>query len=173
MNGEVQAPKKKRTWIWIVLGIFVFLGFVAVGGIFVAISFFRQNFSVSENMSESTAESQFAAIRAKFPNQQPLIQMRDGRPQYVEERATEPDNKRPLSTLHIIAFDKDEEKVVNFSLPFWILRMKSGPIRISAYQQGWDDRGVSFRIEDIEKHGPGIIVDHTEGSEGRVLIWAE
>ena len=39
--------------------------------------------------------------------------------------------------------------------------MKSGPIRISAYQQGWDDRGVSFRVEDIEKHGPGIIVDVT------------
>ena len=171
--GDQGPPRKKRTWIWVVLGIFVFLGFVAVGGIFVAISFFRQNFSVSENMSESTAESQFAAIRAKFPNQQPLIQMRDGRPQYVEERATEPDNKRPLSTLHIIAFDKDEEKVVNFSLPFWILRMKSGPIRISAYQHGWDDRGVSFRIEDIEKHGPGIIVDHTERNEGRVLIWAE
>ena len=62
---------------------------------------------------------------------------------------------------------------MTFSLPFWLLRMKSGPIRISAYQQGWDDRGVSFRIEDIEKHGPGIIVDHTERDEGRVLIWAE
>ena len=51
--------------------------------------------------------------------------------------------------------------------------MKSGPIRISAYQQGWDDRGVSFRVEDIEKHGPGIIVDVTEPNEGRVLIWAQ
>jgi hypothetical protein len=72
-----------------------------------------------------------------------------------------------------MAFDVDEGRLVNFSLPFWILRMKSGPIRISAYQQGWDDRGVSFRVEDLEKHGPGIIVDITEGNEGRVIIWAE
>ena len=172
MNGD--APQKKKyTWIWIVLGVFVFLVFVAIGGIFVAVSFFRQNFSVSENISQSSAESQFEAIRAKFPNQQPLIQMQDGRPQYVAERASEPGTGKPLSTMHIIAFDQDEGKVVNFSLPFWILRMKSGPIRISAYQQGWDDRGVSFRIEDIEKHGPGIIVDHKERDEGRVLIWAE
>ena len=171
--GDQGSGRKKRTWIWVVLGVFIFLVFVAIGGIFVAVSFFRQNFSVSENMSESTAESQFAAIRAKFPGQQPLIQLRDGKPQYVAERAGEAASGRPLSTLHIIAFDRDEEKVVNFSLPFWILRMKSGPIRISAYQQGWDDRGVSFRIEDIEKHGPGIIVDHTERNEGRVLIWAE
>ncbi len=62
---------------------------------------------------------------------------------------------------------------MTFSLPFWLLRMKSGPIRISAYQQGWDDRGVSFRVEDIEKHGPGIIVDVTEPNQGRVLIWAQ
>jgi hypothetical protein len=172
MNGEAPQ-KKRRTWIWIVLGVFVLLVFVAIGGVFVAVSFFRQNFSVSENMSQSSAEAEFDAVRAKFPGQQPLIQVQDGRPQYVAERANESANSRPLSTIHVIAFDQDEGKVVNFSLPMWILRMKSGPIRISAYQQGWDDRGVSFRIEDIEKHGPGIIVDHKEPDEGRVLIWAE
>jgi len=172
MNGDAPQ-KKKRTWIWVVLGVFIFLFFVAIGGVFVAVSFFRQNFEVTENISESSAESEFEAIRAKFPNQQPLIQMQDGRPQYVAERATQTGDGKPLNTLHIIAFDRDEGKVVNFSLPFWILRMKSGPIRISAYQQGWDDRGVSFRVEDIEKHGPGIIVDHKERDEGRVLIWAE
>ena len=73
----------------------------------------------------------------------------------------------------LVAYDRDEGNTVTFSLPFWLLRMKSGPIRISAYQQGWDDRGVSFRVEDIEKHGPGIIVDVTEKNEGRVLIWAQ
>ena len=67
----------------------------------------------------------------------------------------------------MIAFDRDEGNTVTFSLPFWLLRMKSGPIRISAYQQGWDDRGVSFRVEDIEKHGPGIIVDVTRSAERR------
>jgi hypothetical protein len=51
--------------------------------------------------------------------------------------------------------------------------MKSGPIRLSAYQQGWDDRGVSFDVKDIEKHGPGIIIDVVREREGRLLIWAE
>ena len=51
--------------------------------------------------------------------------------------------------------------------------MKSGPISFSAYASGWDDRGVSFRVEDIEQRGPGIVVDVTERNEGRVLIWAE
>jgi len=91
----------------------------------------------------------------------------------VAERASQTPAQTSLTTLHVLAFDQDEGQTVSFSLPFWVLRMKSGPIRISAYHQGWDDRGVSFRIEDIEKHGPGIIVDAMERSEGRVLIWAE
>jgi hypothetical protein len=87
--------------------------------------------------------------------------------------ANRPPAQTSLSTLHVLAFDRDKGETVTFSLPFWVLRMKSGPIRISAYQQGWDDRGVSLRVEDIEKHGPGIIIDATERNEGRVLIWAE
>ena len=113
-------------------------------------------------------------MRNRYPGQQPLIQLVDGRPEYVVERASQsaPPNTS-LTSVHVMAYDRDEGKVVTFSLPFWLLRMKSGPIRISAYQQGWDDRGVSFRIEDIEKHGPGIIVDATERNQGRVLVWAE
>ena len=74
--------------------------------------------------------------------------------------------------MHVMAWDDDERKLVTFSLPFWLLRMKSGPIRLSAYSQGWDDRGVSFRVEDLEKHGPGLLLDVNEPNEGRVIIWA-
>jgi hypothetical protein len=73
----------------------------------------------------------------------------------------------------VMAWDDEEGQLVAFSLPFWLLRMKSGPIRLSAYSQGWDDRGVSFRIEDLERHGPGLVLDVQERREGRVLIWAE
>ena len=170
MNGE--APKKNKTWLWIVLGVFVFFAMIAVGGIMVAVSLFRNNMSISET-TEADAMQQFEAVRGRYPGQQPLIQVVDGKPQYVAERASQSPATTSLSTVHILAYDSDEGKVVNFSLPFWLLRMKSGPIRISAYQQGWDDRGVSFRVEDIEKHGPGIIVDATRPNEGRVLVWAE
>ena len=166
------TPKKKRTWIWVVAGIFVLLFFVAIGGIFVAVSFFRQNLNVTQT-AEDAAMKQFDEVRNRFPGQQPLIQLVDDKPQYVEERARQSASQKPLTTLHVIAFDRDEGNLVTFSLPFWLLRMKSGPIRISAYQQGWDDRGVSFSVADIEKHGPGIIVDAAERGEGRVIIWAE
>ena len=170
MNDEL--PKKKRSWIPIVIGILIFCGVVAVGAIAFTVSWFRQNMTITKS-SEETAARQFDEVRARYPGQQPLIQLVDGHPQYVAERASKSSPQQSLTSIHVLAFDRDEGNTVTFSLPFWLLRMKSGPIRISAYHQGWDDRGVSFRIEDIEKHGPGIIVDVTERNEGRVLIWAE
>jgi hypothetical protein len=172
MNEDVPQPKKRK-WVAIILGTLFVFGMLAVGCVVAAVSFFRQNMDFSENISEAGAKSAFDAALARFPGQQPLIQMQDGRPQLVPERASQAATTKPLTTLHVLAYDSDEERTVNFSLPFWLLRMKSGPIRISAYQQGWDDRGVSFRIEDLEKHGPGIIVDASRPGEGRVLIWAE
>lgn len=169
MNDEL--PKKKRRWIPIVIGVLLLFLILGAGAIVLTVVWFRQNVTMADS-SEDSAQRQFEEVRNRFPGQQPLIQLVDNHPQYIPERATQ-SSSTPLSTLHVIAFDRDEGKVVTFSLPFWVLRLKSGPIRISAYQQGWDDRGVSFRVEDIEKHGPGIIVDASEPGEGRVLIWAE
>jgi hypothetical protein len=32
---------------------------------------------------------------------------------------------------------------------------------------------VRLRAEDIERHGPGILLDFTQRREGRVLVWIE
>lgn len=170
-QGSGSRPKK-RSWIWIVVGIFVFFMVVALGVVAFTAIWFRQNLTVTQS-GEDAATQQFEEVRRRYAGQEPLIKLVEGRPQYAAERASQAVSSVPLSSIHVIAYDRDEGNTVRFSLPFWLLRMKSGPIRISAYQQGWDDRGVEFRVEDIEKHGPGIIVDVTERNEGRVLIWAE
>jgi hypothetical protein len=170
MNDE--QPRKKRSWVPIVLGVLA-LGFVlTVGGCFVAISFLRQQMTVTDT-SASSAETEFEKVRARFAGQKPLIEMVDGKPQYAADRAAPSPPPAPLKTMHVMAWDDDEGKLVTFSVPFWLLRLKSGPIQLSAYSQGWDDRGVSFRVEDLEKHGPGLLLDVDEATEGRVLIWAE
>src|SRR5262245_12018239 len=136
MTEEVR--KKKNTWIWVVVGVFVFLAVLFVGSIVGIVVFFRQSLDVTENISASNASSEFDAVYSKFPGQQPLIQLVDGHPQLVAERAAQPGSGTTLSTLHVLAFDDDEEHLARLSLPWWLLRMKSGPIRLSAYQQGWD-----------------------------------
>ena len=167
-----NAPAKKRTWLWVVIGVFFVLVVLAIAGITISVAFFRQSMTVTA-MTSNNATEQFNEVRARYPGQQPLIQMVDDRPQFVADRAAKAGAvTTPLKTMHVMAWDDDEEQLVTFSLPFWLLRMKSGPIRLSAYSQGWDDRGVSFRIEELERQGPGIVLD-TEQRDGRVLIWVE
>jgi len=170
MNHE--GHKKTRRWLPIVIGVLVLFGVLAIGAVAFTAFWFRQNLTITRS-DDDAATGQFEEVRRRYPGQQPLIQLVDGRPQFVAERASQSAASSPLSTIHVLAFDRDEGRTVSFSLPFWLLKMKSGPIRLSAYQQGWDDRGVSFNVEDIEKRGPGIIVDVTEGNDGRVLIWAQ
>lgn len=167
------SPKKKRTWLWVLAGSFVLFVFLAIGGLIFAISFFRDNMQVTRDVTANTATSEFDAVYAKYPGQKPLIQLVDNRPQLVADRASQAPGGRALATLHVLAFDSNSDEMVRFSLPFWLLRMKSGPIRLSAYSQGWDDRGVSFDIKDIEAAGPGIVVDVARDREGRLLVWAE
>lgn len=168
-----EATPKKRRWIAIVLGVLVLLFFMAVGAIIFTVSYFRQNLQVSHNIAESTATTEFDAVYTRFPGQKPLIQLVDGRPQLIADRASKSPSTQALQTLHVIAFDRGDEEMAKFTLPFWLLRMKSGPIRLSAYSQGWDDRGVSFDVKDIEEAGPGIVVDVDRKSDGRMLIWVE
>lgn len=165
-------PKPKRRWIPIVLGIVFLLFVLAVGAVIFSVAWFRQNLQVTE-VSATNAAQEFDAIRAKFAGQRPLLELRDGRPEYVAEREKEPRSTVQLTTLHLMAWDEDDEELVKFALPFWLLRMKSGPIGFSSYASGIDR--VSLRPEDIERHGPGLILDVTEDrrGRGRVLIWAE
>ena len=56
---------------------------------------------------------QFDEVRAQFPGQQPLIQLVDGTPQYVAERASQAPTQSRSRTMHVIAFDRDEGNLVD------------------------------------------------------------
>ena len=58
-------------------------------------------------------------------------------------------------------------------VPFWFVRLKSGPIEFSTYASGLDKVGASLKVEDIERYGKGIIVDASMPRGERALIWAE
>jgi hypothetical protein len=164
--------KKRRNWLLIIFGVAVLLVFIGIGAIIAVTAWFQQNMSMQET-SEREALGQFESVRQKFPNKAPLLEMRDGKPFYSGNRSPERPSTTPLERLHVMVWDDDEERLMSFSMPFWLLRLKSTPIQFSSYASGMDDGGVDLRPEDIEKHGPGIILDTTSRQGERVLLWAQ
>jgi hypothetical protein len=159
-------------WAQIVGGIAIVFAFLAIGAVVVGISWMREHVDVVDS-TETDASKAFDEIHAKFPGQKPLLELRDRTPHYVEERASQESPTSTLTTMHVVAWDSDERRLAKVDIPWWVLRMKSGTISFGSYASGLDDAGVKLRPEDIERHGPGIVLDFTSPKEGRVLVWIE
>jgi hypothetical protein len=160
-------------WAQVLIGIAIVGVFLGIGAIIALTAWVSQNVVVNTSNVQQ-ADDEFEKVRQRFKGQPPLLEMKDGAPHYVGGRAeASPSQPRQLTTLHILAWDANDEKLATVSVPWWFLRLKSGPIRFSSYAAGFDDEGVKLTVEDIEKHGPGIILDATGRHSERVLLWAE
>ncbi|MGH9176783.1 MAG: hypothetical protein ACRD1H_20610 [Vicinamibacterales bacterium] len=163
----------RRRWPYVVLGVAVLLVFVGIGAIIASIAWFQQNMQV-ETSSERDAQTEFDSVRQKFGGREPLLEMHDGVPRYTRAREESRSTAGvSLSTLNILVWDPDDERLARIALPFWLLRMKSDPIQLGAYASGLDEGGVNVRPEDIEKYGAGVILDTGTSSGERVLLWAQ
>jgi hypothetical protein len=72
-----------------------------------------------------------------------------------------------------MAFDPDEGKVVRMEIPFWLLRLKMRGTRFSIGGDSIDLKDLRLTVEDLERFGPTLIVDHKARSGERVLVWSQ
>lgn len=163
-------PKKKRTWLWILLGVFAFFVITGVSMALFTAYYIGSHLEIVETQPTDAVKA-FEEARAKFPGQQPLLEFVDGRARKATTATGSSSVK--LTTLHIIAFDDDEGHLVRVDVPFWLLRLKSGPISFSSYASEIDDSRFKLTVDELDRRGPGLVLDLSEPSEGRVLIWAE
>jgi hypothetical protein len=165
---------KKTSWAVIIVGISAFVLVVGAGLVGVVGYVLYQQFAFqAKTATEMGADEEFAEIVARFEGQKPYLIIKDGEPVVSEEPAAAPG--KPVEALHIIVWDPDERKVVKLNMPFWLLRMTKGqPIKISpADEFGGEAMKLKITAEDIERRGPGLILDHREASGERVLVWAQ
>jgi hypothetical protein len=160
---------KARRWAPILFGVAVFVVFVILGAAVFGISWVRDHLDITAS-SETDADAAFNEVRQRFRDKVPLLEIsqsgtRTNRPPDETPRTT-------LNTLHVLAFDADEGQLVQFDLPFWLLRLKEGPIRFGTYASGLDELRISLTASDLERYGPGIVVDVGRGGE-RALLWVD
>lgn len=165
---------KKTSWTVIILAAGAFALVVVVGlAVVVGYVIYQQVAFQAKSATELSADQEFAQIVAKFEGQKPYLVIRDGEPVVNDEPAAA--SAQPVAALHIIVWDPDDRKVVTLNMPFWLLRMTQGhPIKISPHDDpGGDPVKLNITAEDLERRGPGLILDHREASGQRVLVWAQ
>jgi hypothetical protein len=152
----------------IVLGVLILLAIVGLGS---AVWLFMRSFDVGK-ADAASASQQFDQIRTRFAGVTPVLAIRDEEP-VVTRRPSAQGTGTRLTTLHLIAWDSDDHGLARIDVPFWLLRLKSGPIEIASDRRWAGGKDLGITVEDLERYGPTLVLDH-EGEDGeRVLVWTE
>jgi hypothetical protein len=164
---------KSRTWIWVIAGIVV-VGILCVIAMAAAgLYFFSRNIDTHE-VSPAMAEREFAEVRTKFTGQKPLIEL-DSHGELLRTNPDRPEQKDPRrpQTLYVLAFEPEEGRIVKVNIPFWLLRFKTGNATIDLNGSRMDLEDLKLTVEDLERLGPTLIIDHTMTSGEHVLVWSQ
>jgi hypothetical protein len=172
-----MRDKRTKTWLSIlaaVLIVIVMLGAAAVGG---SIYFFYSH--IRQTPTEDTeADDRFARERQRLSNRRPLIEI-DDRDEPVILRpdpTTQAARDARLRTLRVLVYEPREQRMVDVDIPFWLLRVMPSGGRFSFL----NDHGIDFdsertrlTVEDLERHGAGLVLDHRDRRGAQVLVWTE
>jgi hypothetical protein len=129
-------------------------------------------------VTAASAQAEFERLRARFTGQTPLVDM--------EVRATRSApagaGTQPLRTFHTVIFDRrGGDRLVEIAVPFWFGRSYARHEGSFAWlgelsfldDTEFDPEPVRLSIEDIERHGPGLLVDYQHPGGGQFIAWVD
>jgi len=170
-----MAQSSRRTWVSVLIAAVIVVGILAAAAVGGTAFFISRHVQTQVTPSEN-AEQRFLEARARFNGQRPLLELhRDDRPVVNRDVLSGPASTVKLEALRVLAYDQHERKLVNVSIPFWLLRL--APSNKFSFL---NDRGIDFdsdrihlTLEDLERRGPGLILDQADRRGSQVLVWTE
>jgi len=156
----------KKPWIAILIAIFIIAGIGAIGLVAGSMYWFSRHVS-SQSTSTESAEALFERERARFAGQQPLVEFSGGDDPAVRRLRAAEANPRTgeMQALHARVYDPEDGKLVQADIPFWL-------IRFGKSFSFMPDMG-SVTLEDLERHGPGLIVSGRSEEGQQILVWID
>jgi len=168
--GPEAAPRKSRKALWIVLGVVLFIVLCIVG--FAAFGFyFLANNMRMEQATPVQAGASFEDVRARFKESPLLTLDADERVTLSRPPPDTPPAEKPQS-LHVMAYDDDDSRIVRVTIPFWMLRLGRENIRLGS-GDGVNFEDLRLSAEELERYGPALLLDHRDRKGQRVLVWTQ
>ncbi len=169
-----MAAKK---WIWIAVGLLA-AALLACGGLVGTLAYFSLRHLNIRKVSVESGEREFDQVRERFAGKAPLIEIDEDaweRPRIHRPPAeVEPRPAQPVQTMHVMVWDDRQGNLVRLDLPMWILKLnRRGRSYIFSSDNFGDLERLNLSAEDIERNGPGLILDHRGRRGERILVWTE
>ncbi len=158
-----------RTWVKATLG-GVALIVVALVALAATGAFFVLRHMEKRAGSESEAVKAIDTVEARFGLRPPLIEILD--PQEADIRINRPvkASASPVDTIHVISWKSETAELSRADIPLWLMRFSTVNI---ASQLGIAPEKFRLTVSDVERYGPGIVVDYGSQGASRVLVWVD
>ena len=158
-----------RTWVKATLGglALIAVAFAALAG---TGAYFVFRSMDTKTGSEPEAVQAIDAVKARFGSRPPLVEIADPRTADIRiNRAGDASSVR-VDTVHIINWKRDTGELTRFEVPLWLMRFSSVNV---LSQMGIAPAKFRLTVNDIERYGPGIVVDYGSPKASRVLVWVD
>ena len=161
---------KVKTWIWIIVGLFA-MGIMGLVVMAAAGLWFAKSHIDIRSTPAPVARSEFQSIREQFTSQKPLIEL-DERGNFLRANTDRPNGDRRPESLCVMAFNPHDGRIVRVTVPFWLRFKTHGRIMING-RGDIDLADMHLTVEDLERYGPTLILDHKDRDGERVLVWSQ
>jgi hypothetical protein len=171
-----MSSNKIPTWVSVLIAGVIIVGIMAVAVVGGAAFFIYRHVNTTFTEPQNAA-TEFSQARSRFAGQKPLIEMRNNddpilHRELVKGTGTPPER---IEALRVLVYDRYAGKLVRVSIPLWLLRMAPSKHFSFLSDSGIDmdsDR-VNLTLEDLERRGPGLILDQKDRRGSEVLVWTE
>lgn len=135
----------------------------------------------SEPSDVTSASRQMEEARERFNGAAPLIQITSTRVHATgvnwsgELTHAISANAAPgaLARLRVLTWRPAEGNLSRITIPWWLVRMKDDSLNLTEQMGGAQSRAMTLKVEDLERLGPALLIDHVEDDGARFLIWTE
>ena len=159
--------KTRTRYLLLIVAVLVIALVAVVGrGVYIVV----KNLSITESTA-ALAAVQFDEIRRRFPERAPLIEIKDPRRSRV--RVNHPPRTAPLvhvDGFEILVWKADDQELTHTKAPLWMMRLSTLSI---LSQVGLVPSSLQLTVDDVERNGPGVVIDFTSPKGDRVLVVAQ
>ena len=158
-----------RTWVKVTLAVATLTAaaFVALAG---TGAYFVLRHMEKRASGDPEAVKAVEAVKARFGPRPPLVEIVDPRRADIRINRPVDVSPTPVDTVHIINWKSETGELVSTDVPLWLMRFSTVNV---LSQLGVAPVQFRLTVNDIERYGPGIIVDYGSRGAVRFLVWVD
>jgi len=158
-----------RKWVKVTIGgvALVVLVLAALGG--TAAYYVMRNLE-ERPAGEAEAVKLIEGVKARFGPRPPLIEVADPRRADVRVNRAADASATRVDTIHVLNWKSETSELSRVEMPLWLMRFSSINL---ASNLNIIPAKLSLTVADVERYGPGIIVDYGSPGTSRVLVWVD